>query len=110
MIVAISTGPGFTGCRLPISCQHHTHLFLPWHRAYLYFFEKTLQDRVPGVTLPWWDWTRYHDDGIPPAYAAQQVTGAANPLHDAPIQPGGRRIANEDRTWRRPPGGGGFLP
>ena len=33
-------------------------LFLPWHRAYLYFFELALQDQDPAhaVTLPWWDW------------------------------------------------------
>ena len=32
-------------------------LFLPWHRAYLYNWEMAMRDRVPGVTLPWWDWT-----------------------------------------------------
>lgn len=40
-------------------CPHHLpqRLFLPWHRAYLYRLEQALQDRVAGVTLPWWDWT-----------------------------------------------------
>lgn len=31
-------------------------LFLPWHRAYLYKIEKSLQEQVPGVTIPYWDW------------------------------------------------------
>lgn len=47
-------------------CWHHQQnsrvaqnlrLFLPWHRAYLYNWELAMRDRVPGVTLPWWDWT-----------------------------------------------------
>src|SRR5688572_25373386 len=41
----------------PGYCEHRNQLFLPWHRGYLYFFEQALQDLVPGVTLPWWDWT-----------------------------------------------------
>ena len=47
-------------------CEHHTPLFLPWHRQYLYYFELALQAIVPGVTLPWWDWTT--SDAIPAAY------------------------------------------
>jgi len=38
------------------SCQHGWEEFLTWHRAYLYFFEKQLQDIDPSVTLPYWDW------------------------------------------------------
>ena len=83
---------GIHGLPLPISCKHspengYDSLFLPWHRAYLYFFEKALQDQVPGVTLPWWDWAspESHAHGIPPAYAAQSVDGAPNPLYQASI-------------------------
>jgi tyrosinase len=39
-------------------CQHHDPLFLPWHRAYLYWLELALQSQVPGVTLQWWDWSK----------------------------------------------------
>lgn len=38
-------------------CQHGWERFLPWHRIYLYEFEQALQDRCPGVTIPYWDWT-----------------------------------------------------
>lgn len=31
--------------------------FFPWHRYYLLKFEEALQAAVPGVTLPYWDWT-----------------------------------------------------
>ncbi len=31
--------------------------FLSWHRYFLYQFEKDLQAYVPGVMLPYWDWT-----------------------------------------------------
>lgn len=31
--------------------------FLSWHRYFLYQFELQLQSYVPGVTLPYWDWT-----------------------------------------------------
>jgi tyrosinase len=37
-------------------CQHGWEQFLTWHRAYLYGFEKRLQDIDPTVTLPYWDW------------------------------------------------------
>jgi tyrosinase len=101
---------GVHGLPLPISCTHHNHLFLPWHRAYLYLFEKALQDLVPGVTLPWWDWTVHHADPVPPPYAeARGPDGRANPLAGSPIQPSGRRTQRERRTVRRP-GRDGFLP
>ena len=48
---------GLHGLPLPIQCRHGDILFLPWHRAYLYFFELALQDRMPEVAVPWWDWT-----------------------------------------------------
>jgi tyrosinase len=46
---------GIHGLPLPMYCQHHTPLFLAWHRAYLYYFELSLKDFEPTVTLPWWD-------------------------------------------------------
>jgi tyrosinase len=65
-------------------CQHGWEQFLTWHRAYLYGFEKRLQDIDPSVTLPYWDWSAdaqnvqaslddmgdaVNDNGyVPPAY------------------------------------------
>jgi tyrosinase len=98
---------GIHGLPLPISCTHHNHLFLPWHRAYLYFFEKALQDRVAGVTLPWWNWIGQRS--LPDVYASEDASGSGNPLYGSPIQPAGRRDPAEERTWRRP-GESGRLP
>jgi tyrosinase len=92
---------GIHGLPLPISCVHHRELFLPWHRAYLYFFEKALQDRVAGVTLPWWDWAN-HAEGIPGPYAKRNADGRKNPLFDSPIQPSGRAAPSQTRTSRAP--------
>lgn len=100
---------GIHGLPLPISCVHHKELFLPWHRAYLYFFEKALQDLVPGVTLPWWDWTVEHAEGIPAAFAARRADGRKNPLFDSPIQKSGRETPSQTRTIRAP-GPPGELP
>lgn len=59
-------------------CQHGWERFLPWHRVYLYEFEQALQDMVPGVSLPYWDFTmpQYRPDCptrgliIPPSFQA----------------------------------------
>ncbi len=77
---------GIHGLPLPIWCQHHTPLFLPWHRAYLYHFEQALQDQVAGVTLPWWDYYGGAEPAIPDAYAQERAGGAANPLFAGPIR------------------------
>lgn len=97
---------GVHGLPLPTFCVHGDRMFLPWHRAYLYLFELSMQDQVAGSFLPWWDWSsaRARSEGIPPAYAAEQLEdGSGNPLHSQPIPPG---VANgrpqPPRTFRRP--------
>lgn len=47
------------------NCQHNWEEFLTWHRAYLYSFEKRLQDIDPEITLPYWDWTVYNQNWVP---------------------------------------------
>jgi tyrosinase len=87
----------------PGYCEHRNQLFLPWHRGYLYHFEQSLQDLVPGVTLPWWDWT--DEAGIPDAFAAERgADGEPNPLFDAPIAAAGGLRGSDwpERTWRPP--------
>jgi tyrosinase len=54
-------------------CQHGWEQFLTWHRAYLYGFEKRLQDIDPTVTLPYWDW----------AADAQNVQASIDDMGDA---------------------------
>lgn len=49
-------------------CPHGAWFFLPWHRAYLYYFEETIR-QVTGdddFALPYWDWTK--NPQIPAAF------------------------------------------
>ena len=77
-------------------CWHHSRpglgspkpfdLFLPWHRAYLLYWEHTARDQNSAMTLPWWDWTSdgSHAIGIPASYATPNVNGGSNPLASGP--------------------------
>ena len=110
---------GIHGLPLPISCWHGSPLFLPWHRAYLYYFEQYLLDVMPaGVSagLPWWDWSA--QDGIPASYdEATQPDGTPNPLAAMPVSgiPAGQftdqNVPRVDQTFRTPgPSGPGNGP
>lgn len=79
---------GLHGLPIPSFCRHGDELILPWHRAYLYFFERALQDQDAGVTIPWWNWSsrRAHQEGLPPSHAAPTTEdGEPNPLHDSAV-------------------------
>jgi tyrosinase len=95
---------GIHGLPLPMYCQHGTRLFLPWHRAYLYFFELALRDLVPDAVLAWWDWTSpgSHSGGIPAAYTASKVGANPNPLFRTVVPPVARQGGKPTRTSRSP--------
>jgi len=78
---------GLHGLPLPSYCAHNTRLFLPWHRAYLYFFERALQDLVPAANLTWWDWTtgRSRTEGLPAAFRRSAARVNSNPLAAGPV-------------------------
>ncbi len=59
-------------------CPHSNWWFLPWHRAYLYYFEAVCQDVLddPKFTLPYWDWTR--NQKLPAAFLDQN-----SPLYES---------------------------
>lgn len=110
---------GIHGLPLPIGCDnaHGTPYFLPWHRAYLYFFERALRDRVADAMLTWWDWRTgpTRPARIPEPFTAARVSGSANPLHSAQVPrlalDQGRRagITVASRS-RREPGDPALLP
>ncbi len=66
------------------TCQHGNLFFLPWHRFYLHYFERTVRKHMqdPGFALPYWN---YFDNysatrkgiALPPL-----VVGTANTLQD----------------------------
>jgi tyrosinase len=102
---------GIHGLPLPIYCDiaHGQPIFLPWHRAYLYFFELALRDLQSEVTLPWWDWTT--DRAIPAAYDEP----APNPLFSARVDPiaieqGEREGDKKAPETLREPGAAGSPP
>jgi tyrosinase len=80
---------GIHGLPLPISCEnaHGTPYFLPWHRAYLYFFERALRDRAPNAGLVWWDWETGPGitSKLPGPYLKASAGGKPNPLHSAKV-------------------------
>jgi hypothetical protein len=59
------------------ACSHANWWFLPWHRGYLYYFERILREAAndPSLTLPYWNWTEN------PRFPARFL-GADNPLND----------------------------
>jgi tyrosinase len=79
---------GLHSLPLPTECQHGTLLFLPWHRAYLYFWERALQDRVSGVGIPYWDWTAEvsHQRGLPGTHTQRRVNDEENPLFASTVE------------------------
>jgi tyrosinase len=100
---------GIHGLPLPFRCKHGTPLFLPWHRAYLYFFELDMRDRVPELknfAIPWWNWTsdRSHEHGIPDAYSKS----GKNPLRSGAVDPkaveeaAAQGVTIKPRTSRQP--------
>ncbi|XUJ32104.1 tyrosinase family protein [Bradyrhizobium japonicum] len=57
-------------------CQHGSWYFLPWHRGYLIGFEKLVRSTVvtlggpPDWTLPYWNYFKPGQDGLPPAFGS----------------------------------------
>lgn len=62
-------------------------LFLPWHRAYLVYWEQAMKDQNSAAALPWWDWTSdgSHQNGIPDSFSVPQANGNDNPLASGPM-------------------------
>lgn len=59
---------------------HRGPAFLPWHRYYLHRFERQLQRSVPGITIPYWDWTQDADDPFnSPIWADDFMGGNGDP-------------------------------
>jgi tyrosinase len=110
---------GIHGLPLPISCEnaHGTPYFLPWHRAYLYFFERALRDRDPDASLVWWNWQTgpNREASLPGPYAKSKAGGKGNPLYAAKVtklalEQGRRGGMQVGATTRREPGSPTELP
>ena len=64
-------------------CPHGNWFFLPWHRAYLYYFEQICREAsgTEDFTLPYWDWSTHPT--IPEVFWGD----ATNPLNHGDIDP-----------------------
>jgi Common central domain of tyrosinase len=55
--VAAPDIPGPSTASASVNFGHTNAAFGPWHRYFLLRFEQKLQSYVPGVMLPYWDWS-----------------------------------------------------
>lgn len=70
-------------------CQHGTWFFLPWHRAFLYYFEQITRAAVVATggpadwALPYWNYGLGGNHAtLPPAFRKPTLeNGAPNPLY-----------------------------
>ena len=74
-------------------CQHGSFFFLPWHRMYLFYFEKVLRAASgdPTFALPYWNWTANRAMPLPfrsPANSSNKLF-VASPNRGAGINSGG---------------------
>jgi hypothetical protein len=63
-------------------CPHGNWWFLPWHRAYLYYFERILRHLSgdPKLTLPYWNYTKEDQRELPGVFRQPTADGQPNPL------------------------------
>jgi tyrosinase len=95
--------PGVRADRWRNQCQHTTWFFLPWHRLYLYWFERIVLkamekiDEIPPDVrrewaLPYWNYSRQGSNDyakLPAAFKAKTMEdGDSNPLFVEEREPG----------------------
>jgi hypothetical protein len=65
-----------------VQSVHHSWIFFPWHRAFIYYFERILGSLVGDINhfrLPYWDWENHRFQ--PEIYAIP--ANSSNSLYDA---------------------------
>lgn len=79
------------------TCQHGHWWFLPWHRMYLWFFERAIS-RLSGdanFALPFWDYTDPTQRAIPPMYRTPTTGNVLFiPQRNATLNAGGQLPAS----------------
>lgn len=87
-------GPALPGAAWN-QCEHGNWYFLPWHRMYLYYFERIIRAEVidqggpEDWALPFWDYSRPGQAALPPAFRRPTMPdGSDNPLLVAARAPG----------------------
>lgn len=64
------------------TCNHGTWFFLPWHRMYLYWFERILRNasRDPNFALPYWNYKDATQRKLPLIF--RSPANSTNPLYE----------------------------
>lgn len=72
------------------TCDHGGFFFFPWHRMYLYYFERILRQASgdPNLTLPYWNYSDFLDQRLLPAPFRIPADPATNPLYVEERAPG----------------------
>ncbi len=87
--------------------SHMAPSFLPWHRRFLLEFERALRAVDPGVSVPYWDWTK---DNTPAASLwAEDFLGGDGRAGDRKVTTGAFAHANGNWNLRRRIGDRAFL-
>ena len=65
-------------------CMHGNWWFLPWHRGYVYFFERIVRklSENDSFRLPYWAWEKAGQNVLPALFREEKCQGKANPLFD----------------------------
>lgn len=86
------------------SCVHGSELFWPWHRMYLYFFERIVREMSgnPNWALPFWDWTTQRKL---PAMFRRRTSPLFVPQRNPAMNSGAGEIAQSEVELRSRPGG-----
>lgn len=74
------------------TCEHESDFFLAWHRAFLYFFEKTMWKHMSGIEskkpgLPYWDYQKSGQNIIPPTFNDNSYSVVINGTTDIKPNP-----------------------
>jgi len=71
--------------RLPAwnTCDHRTFFFFPWHRMYLYYFERILRQASgdPNLALPYWNYSDVVEQRVLPEPFRIPANASTNPLY-----------------------------
>jgi len=101
--------PGEAGGSNLRNVAHRGPAFLPWHRYFLREFELMLQDKRPGVTLPYWDWETESDPLSAPLWSTaageRHYVGGNGTVTSGPSANWTARIATINGGFVDRPGG-----
>jgi tyrosinase len=63
-------------------CPHGNWYFLPWHRAFILMYERTVRQLTGhnDFALPYWDWTNNRQ--LPAAFTQPTINGGSNSLFE----------------------------